>query len=214
MVVSAIVKVLVACQPRSPPKTGLQFPERKGGLTKEDLKKKKNKNFSLPAPKLPFLCAFKPRKSLQPCRVGHQASSRTSPQGLPLSKKKTKKQNTTTITARYKPLQERRFFPWCDPITNNTSRAVLREPERAGACGSSQKATKAVCSHSPTSDAEDLPAAELALDSVAPVSQVPVSAPTARWSRPGGGPGLSTAILHPGAGAETFVELLAKSRCI
>jgi len=38
MVVSAIVKVLVACQPRSSLKTGLRFPERKGALTKEDLK--------------------------------------------------------------------------------------------------------------------------------------------------------------------------------
>lgn len=45
MVVSAIVKVLVACQHRSAPKTGLRFPERTGGVTKEDFKK--------PAPFLP-----------------------------------------------------------------------------------------------------------------------------------------------------------------
>lgn len=51
MVVSAIVKVLVACQPRSPPKTGLQFPERKGGLTKEDLKKKKKQKLLPSCPK-------------------------------------------------------------------------------------------------------------------------------------------------------------------
>lgn len=54
MVVSAIVKVLVACQPRSPPKTGLQFPERKGGLTKEDLKKKKTKTSPFLPQSFPF----------------------------------------------------------------------------------------------------------------------------------------------------------------
>lgn len=100
--------MLVPCQARSPWKTGLQ----KGRAHK--------RRFKIPVPCCPksSLSICIQAKKIQPCRVGHQISSRTSPGGHPLSKKTL---THIAIRAQHNPLRVRHSFPRCDPITNHVS---------------------------------------------------------------------------------------------